>query len=149
MTDTITTQDHDFQTTLELTANPETVFEVLSTTSGVSSWWAPATGSGTAGGDLDFVFGEHLVRFHVANADHPTRVRWHTASCDVMPDWVGTTIAFDLSPSEIGGTIMHFRHAGHVPQLDCYEQCSHDWGHFLHASLVSYLQTGTGHPVES
>ena len=62
MTDTITTQDHDFQTTLELTANPETVFEVLSTT---------------------------------------------------------------------------------------YEQCSHDWGHFLHASLVSYLQTGTGHPVES
>jgi hypothetical protein len=36
-----------------------------------------------------------------------------------------------------------------VPQLACYEQCSNDWGNFLHSSLVSYLETGTGHPVGS
>lgn len=146
---TSTAQDQDFQTTLDLTASPETVFEALTTTSGVSSWWAPATGSASTGGDLAFMFGEHLVRFRVTDADRPTRVRWYTVDCDVMPDWVGTTIAFDLSSTETGGTTLHFRHAGLVPQLACYEQCSNDWGNFLHSSLVSYLETGTGHPVGS
>jgi len=93
----ITAQDQDFQTTLDLTASPETVFEALATTSGVSSWWAPATGRASTGGDLEFMFGDHLVRFGVTDADRPTRVRWSTVDCDVMPEWVGTTIAFDLS----------------------------------------------------
>jgi uncharacterized protein YndB with AHSA1/START domain len=146
---TITTQDQDFQTLLHLTASPETVFEALTTTSGVSSWWAPATGSADTGGDLDFMFGEHLVRFRVADTDRPTRVRWCTLECDVMPDWVGTSISFDLTCAENGGTILQFRHTGLVPQLGCYEQCSNDWGHFLHSSLASYLETGTGHPVGS
>jgi hypothetical protein len=66
-----------------------------------------------------------------------------------MPDRVGTTIAFDLSSTETGGTTVRFRHDGLVPQLPCYEQCSKDWGNFLHSSLVSYLDTGTGHPVGS
>jgi hypothetical protein len=48
---TITTQDQDFQTTLDLTASLETVFEALTTTSGVSSSGAPATGSASTGGD--------------------------------------------------------------------------------------------------
>ena len=147
MTDTV--QDQDFQTTLGLAASQDTVFEALTTTGGVSSWWGPATGSASIGGDLEFMFGEHLVRFRVTVADRPTRVRWHTVDCDVMPDWVGTTIAFDLSSTEDGGTTLYFRHAGLVPQLACYEQCSNDWGTFLHSSLVSYLQTGTGHPVGS
>jgi steroid delta-isomerase-like uncharacterized protein len=144
-----TDQDQDFQTTLHLTASPDTVFEALTTTSGVSSWWAPATGSASIGGDLDFMFGEHLVRFRVTEADRPTRVRWHTLSCDVMPDWVETAITFDLSSTETGGTTLHFRHAGLVPQLACYAQCSNDWGTFLHSSLVDYLDFGTGHPVGS
>ncbi len=146
---TIPTQQQDFQTTLNLTASPETVYEALATTSGVSRWWAPATGSASTGGGLDFRFGEHLVRFRVTEADRPTRVRWYTVDCDVMPDWIGTTIAFDLSSTETGGTTVRFRHVGLVPQLDCYEQCSTDWGHFLHSSLVSYIETGAGHPVGS
>jgi hypothetical protein len=100
-----------------------------------------ATGSVSTGCHLKFRFGEHLVSFRVAEADRPTRVRWHTVDCDVMPDWVGTTIAFDLSSTENGGTTLHFRHAGLVPQLACYEQCSNDWGNFLRSSLFSYLET--------
>jgi hypothetical protein len=57
---TITTQDQDFQTTLDLTASLETVFEALTTTSGVSSWWAPATSSASTGGDPAFRFGGHF-----------------------------------------------------------------------------------------
>jgi len=146
---TITSQHQDFQTTITLTVSPQTVFEALTTTRGVSGWWGPATGSASAGGDLKFMFGEHLVGFRVTDADRPTRVRWHTVDCDVMPDWVGTTIAFDLAATQTGGTTVHFRHIGLVPQLACYEQCSTDWGTFLHSSLVSYLETGTGHPVGS
>jgi DNA-binding transcriptional ArsR family regulator len=80
-------------------------------------WWAPATGSANTGGDLEFKFGEHLVRFRVTEGNRPTRVRWYTVDCAVMPDWVGTTIAFDLSSSETGGTTVHFRHAGQVLKL--------------------------------
>jgi len=143
------TQDQDFQTTVDLTVSPDAVFETLTTTSGVSGWWGPATGSAARGGVLEMTFGEHVVRFRVTHADRPTLVRWETVDCDVMPDWVGTTIAFELSPSANGGTTVHFRHAGLVPQLACYEQCSHDWSHYLRSSLVSYLETGTGHPVGS
>jgi steroid delta-isomerase-like uncharacterized protein len=139
----------DFQTTLDLSAPADTVFEALTTTSGVSHWWAPATGSAASGGDLVFTFGEHPVRFRVTDADRPARVRWLTVDCDVMPDWVGTAITFDLSPTRDGGTTLQFRHTGLVPQLACYEHCSRDWGHFLHSSLASYLETGTGHPVGS
>lgn len=83
---TATAQDQDFQIILDLTASPETVFEALTTTSGVSSWWAPATGSASTDGDLEFMFGEHLVRFRVTDADRPARVRWSTVNCDVMPE---------------------------------------------------------------
>lgn len=139
----------DLQIVLEVSASPEAVFEALATTSGLSGWWAPATGSAGSGGDLVFTFGEHPVRFRVTDADRPTRVRWQTVECDVLPDWVGTSITFDLSPTATGGTTVRFRHAGLVPQLPCYEQCSHDWAHFLHASLVAYVETGSGHPVGS
>jgi uncharacterized protein YndB with AHSA1/START domain len=146
---TTTTQDQDFQATLDFPASPETVFEALTTISGVSSWWGPASGSAGPDGELEFRFGEHPVRFRVTDAERATRVRWYTVDCDVIPDWVGTTISFDLSRTEAGGTTLEFRHVGLVPQLACFEHCSNDWGRFLHSSLVSYLETGTGHPVGS
>jgi steroid delta-isomerase-like uncharacterized protein len=142
-------EDQGFQTTINLSANPETVFEALTSISGISSWWGPASGSGTAGGELTFTFGEHLVRFAVTDAVRANSVRWQTVSCDVLPDWVGTTISFDLSPADNDSTTLRFRHAGLRPELACYEQCSRDWGHFLHSSLVAYVETGTGHPAGS
>ena len=141
--------DQDFRTVLDVTGTPDEVFEALTTTAGVTSWWATAGGNASSGGDLELRFGEHVVRFRVTAADRPTRVSWQTVDCDVLPDWVGTTIVFDLSPTEAGGTTVRFRHAGLVPELPCYDRCSNDWGHFLHSSLVPYVETGIGHPVGS
>lgn len=139
-------QDPDFHTSLYVDADPDTVFQALTTASGVSGWWAPATGDGSTGGDLEFAFGEHTVRFRVLAADPPNQVRWQAVDCDILPDWVGTTISFDLTATR-PGTALHFRHTGLTPQLSCYQQCSTDWGRYLHGSLVAYLQIGTGHPV--
>jgi uncharacterized protein YndB with AHSA1/START domain len=146
---TSTTNDLDFQTVVEIGATPEHVFDALATTPGVSNWWGPASGSASIDGDLDLTFGKHLVRFRVIDAQRPTRVSWQTVSCDVLPDWVGTTITFELSPSDTDGTTLRFRHAGLSPELPCYEQCSTDWSRYLHRSLVSYLETGAGQPVGS
>jgi len=59
-------------------------------------------------------------------------------------EWEGTTMVFDLAPAG-EGTRLSFRHAGLVPQLECYDNCSAGWTQVL-ASLVSYVDTGQGHP---
>jgi hypothetical protein len=38
------------------------------------------------------------------------------------------------------------RHEGLVKQLECYDQCSAGWDHYL-ASLRDHIESGTGSPV--
>jgi hypothetical protein len=55
-------------------------------------------------------------------------------------------MTFELTPKG-EGTELSFRHAGLVPQLECYGNCSAGWTQVL-ASLVAYVDTGEGHPYD-
>ena len=41
----------DYQRTIRVKATPGTLFDALTSISGLAAWWAPVTGSGDAGGD--------------------------------------------------------------------------------------------------
>ena len=60
------------------------------------------------------------------------------------PEWIGTTIVFDVTPAG-DGTELRFRHHGLTPQLECFDMCDAGWTHYL-TSLVDYVDRGAGHP---
>jgi hypothetical protein len=134
----------DFVSVLSLTPAPDVARAALDSLDGISAWWGPASGSAAAGGHLSVDFDEGRIVDVVVGSVEARRVEWTVTGAPHTPEWVGTTISFELVPSG-AGTQLRFRHAGLTPRLDCYDFCFAGWAHFL-ASLMAYVNTGQGHP---
>jgi uncharacterized protein YndB with AHSA1/START domain len=143
---TQSTASADYQKTIRVKASPEALFDALTTVSGLAGWWTGATGSGDAGGELTLFFDppEPLV-MHVDQATPPTLVQWTVTHCTFLPDWVGTRPTFTITPVDGDASELQFRHHGLTPELDCIEQCTRGWDHFLE-SLRKYVEVGRGMP---
>jgi hypothetical protein len=141
--------DHDYAKDLHIKATTTAVYAALTTIEGCSSWWAPASGSALAGGELRFTFddpGAPLV-LAVAEAEPAAReswIAWRVTECSFLPDWTGTTLTFGISPAP-GGADLRFRHDGLSPRLECFDQCQAGWNYYL-PSLKAYAETGAGRP---
>ena len=141
---TTTTTTDDFRSTQTFAAAPDAVFSALTDIDALTGWWTPAGGGADAGETLLFLMGTQEVVMRVEEADRPSRVRWSVLVCEAAPDWVGTSITFDLEPGD-AGTELRFHHHGLNPGLECFETCQAGWTHFL-ASLVDYVDRGAGSP---
>jgi uncharacterized protein YndB with AHSA1/START domain len=135
----------NFASTKAVAASPDAVLAALRTMEGVSGWWGPATGSAEAGNtfEVSFLNGRQVIRMDVEPTSH-RRVVWSVDSAALTPDWAGTTIMFEVEDSG-DGAMIHFRHQGLTPELECYDMCHEGWTHYI-GSLVSYVETGQGHP---
>ncbi len=147
---TTTTMTADYTATITIDAPPEAVFDAVTTVSGLARWWNSVSGSGAEGGELSFDMGrpEGPLVIRVRSAERPRSIVWNVLACPFLPDWVGTTVVFDLGRDEHGQCALFFRHHGLSPQLDCYDICRRSWDHYL-PSLRDYLTTGTGSPLGS
>lgn|SRR5487761_667108 len=135
----------DYRTTVLFASPPDAVFDAVTSVDGLARWWAPVTGSGTAGGELRFAFGTlGAKRTRVDEASRPARVSWTVLVSEPLPDWAGTQITFDMAPAA-GGSVLYFSHHGLTPQLDCFAMCYAGWTQFL-ASLVDYVDHDGGTP---
>ena len=141
---TTSTTTEDFQAMKTFTSHPGTVFSALTDIDALTSWWVPAAGGADAGETLRFLFGNGELVLLVGEADRSIRVRWDVLACEPVPDWVGTSIFFDLVPAGTG-TELHFRHQGLNPGLECFDDCHAGWTHYL-ASLVDFVDQGAGSP---
>jgi uncharacterized protein YndB with AHSA1/START domain len=140
---TPTTTD-DFRSTKTFAAAPDAVFSALTDIDALTGWWTPAGGGAGAGETLRFLMGAQEVVMLVEQADCPSHLRWSVLVCEPAPDWVGTSITFDLEP--VGaGTVLRFHHHGLNPGLECFEMCQVGWTRHL-ASLVDYADRGAGSP---
>ncbi len=120
------------------------MIRALSTTEGIAGWWGDTIGSTDEGGTFEVGFGsDRRIVLTVALVDH-RRVEWTVKHAPHTPEWVGTTIVFDLTPAG-GGTEMRFCHHGLSPQLECFDMCHEGWTHYL-TSLVDFVDLGEGHP---
>jgi uncharacterized protein YndB with AHSA1/START domain len=142
--------EHDYAKDLHVKATTTAVYAALTTLAGCSSWWAPASGSALAGGELRFTFDDPAAPLvlRVAEAEPAAReywIDWGVTDCPFLPDWAGTTLAFRFSPAADGGTGLRFEHAGLSPRLDCFDQCQAGWDYYL-PSLRAYAESGTGSP---
>lgn len=136
----------DIMHLVRIAAPPERVYEALTTTEGIRNWW-------TRDADLDSAIdGTGMFRFHdgasvttvtIKELEPPLHVTWSCVS-SFRPEWVGTTIHFDLR-AEKGGTAVSFAHRGFAQADEHYAQTTTGWGVYLH-SLQQYLETGKGNP---
>jgi uncharacterized protein YndB with AHSA1/START domain len=140
-----TETSRDFESTRTVAAAPAAVLAALSSTGAVTSWWGPATGSAETGGTLvvSFMGGRQRIVMDVEPA-FENRVVWTVRECPLTPEWIGTTIYFDVA-EDGDGAMLSFRHEGLTPELECFDMCHEGWTHFL-SSLVSYAETGVGQP---
>jgi uncharacterized protein YndB with AHSA1/START domain len=139
-------QDLDYESAVTLRSPAGAVFDALTTPSGLAGWWCSVvSGTGLAGGELTFLFDGAPVVMRVEQAERPSVVRWTTLVSEPLPDWVGTTVSFEISRDDNGGTRVKFRHAGLTPRLDCFDFCAQQWAGYL-ASLAGYVDSGQGNP---
>ena len=139
----------DYQTTIRVDATPDALFDALTSVAALSAWWTPATGSGGAGGELQFVMNapEPLV-IHVDEATRPTSVQWTVTDCPFLPDWEGTRPAFTITPLDDTTTELYFHHRGLNSTFECIDMCTRSWNHYM-SSLHDYVEGGTGSPIGS
>lgn len=135
----------DYQKTIQVKASPDAVFDAITTAEGLSAWWTTATGSGEPGGELKFfmTFPDPL-RVTVDEATRPHSVHWTVTDCSFVPDWVGTQPRFTITSVD-GGSELHFQHHGLTEELDCIEECTRGWNHYME-SLAIYVESGDGMP---
>lgn len=139
----------DYQKQIRINAPAVALFDALTSLTGLAGWWARATGSGEAGGELKFFFDmTDPCVMHVDQATRPTLVRWTVTECRFLPEWVGTHPTFTITPDGRGACELYFRHEGLTPALDCIDVCTRGWNHFL-ASLHAYVELGCGSPFGS
>jgi uncharacterized protein YndB with AHSA1/START domain len=136
------TPNADFELTLTFTSSADAVFDAIVSPECISGWWVPAAGSGIEGSELRLTMGSDLVVLRVDQAERPQTVTWSPLVCPPAPDWVGTTISFDIEPTASGGAQLNFRHVG-LAVLECFDMCRKGWGHHL-GRLVDFVDHGVG-----
>jgi uncharacterized protein YndB with AHSA1/START domain len=144
-----------YKQSLVIEATPAAVYAALTTQRGLSGWWSQDCDAATAvGGTLQFRFGPHYKHMRIEQLEPNREVRWlcTVAHIDVdrftrKDEWVGTQIAFHLSPQGATQTRVDFEHIGLVPEFECHEMCVNGWRYFME-SLRLYAQTGRGTPFE-
>ncbi len=141
----------DYRIIVRVNAPADTVFNMVTSATAITSWWSPATGSGLHGGELRFpmVANEPPLTIRVDEATRPTIVRWTVTQCTFMQDWVGTQPSFIITSLDDDACEVEFVHRGLNDTLECKDMCSRSWDHFVGTSLREMAEGGPGAPNRS
>jgi uncharacterized protein YndB with AHSA1/START domain len=120
------------------------VYDAVTSQAGLSSWWTRETkAQPRVGGINEFKFGDRFFnRMEVAELEPGKRVAWKCVEAE--PEWVGTTLTFDLE-EENGVTTVRFGHNDWAAETDFFASCNYNWGLYM-KSLKQYVETGKGMP---
>jgi uncharacterized protein YndB with AHSA1/START domain len=140
----------DYATTVSIDAPAERVYAAINDP---RSWWGEGIdGRMTSVGDtfIHEVVPVHRAKLEVTELIPNEKVVWRVLEnqMDFVEDqseWVGTTITFDLTPTD-RGTEVHFEHKGLTPAYECYQVCSNAWAMLMHESLPRLIGSGVGSP---
>ncbi|MGG0174822.1 SRPBCC family protein [Gottfriedia acidiceleris] len=125
---------------ITINATPEKVFEAITTTEGIKSWWStdakaePQLGSIT---EVAFYNRQAVFQLQVDQIENGKLLEW-TALHD-MPAWKGTKIRFELIMNENGATILNFNHTGFESMEGPYAMINTTWGTLMYI-LKQYVE---------
>jgi len=130
---------------ITIDASPERVFDALTVSEGLQSWWTQDSNATPESGSVavfKFLQGTIVFRMRIEELVTGKRVAW---LCQGDPqEWEGTQLTWDLESTESGGTDLHFAHRGWASTEGEYSRCNTTWGHLMHL-LKAYAE---GIPVE-
>jgi uncharacterized protein YndB with AHSA1/START domain len=138
---------------LTIAAEPDAVYEAITTPAGLAGWWTTDVNAAQAV-DRESVFGfaghSVVLTMRVDLLEPPELVHWE---CVGGPDeWIGTKLAFRIEPIDAdddgrsdGVTRVRFWHGDWEYDDGLLPTSSFEWAMYLD-SLRRYLETGTGSP---
>ena len=110
---------------ITIDAAPDRVFDALTVSAGLQSWWTqdshatPEIGSVAV---FKFVQGTVVFRMRVEELVPGKRVAW---LCQGEPqEWEGTQLTWELESTENGGTDLRFAHSGWDSTEGDYPRCT-------------------------
>ncbi len=125
---------------ITIDAAPDRVFDALTLSEGLQSWWTqdsnvtPEIGSVAV---FKFLQGTIVFRMRVEELVPRKRVAW---LCLGDPqEWEGSQLTWDLESTESGGTDLRFTHRGWASTEGEYPRCNTTWGHLMHL-LKAYAE---------
>lgn len=130
----------DIMHLVRLSAPPSAAYAALTTSEGVRRWWTPdAHMDAHVGGHGEFRFygGEKATVVRIDELSHPRRVAW-TVLSSFRPEWVGTTIVFEVRAADQGCKLL-FAQRGYPRADEAYAVCTTGWGIYF-ARLQEYLK---------
>ena len=141
----------DYTVTILVDQTPKEAFDAINS---VRGWW-----QGTIEGSTDQLNDEftyrmedvHFSKQKVVELIPNQKVVWLVTDSKLnftknKSEWTGTKISFDISEKD-NKTQVCFTHAGLVPGIECYGDCSNAWGRLIQESLFSLITTGKGKKV--
>lgn len=139
--------DYAIKARFDAQCPPKDVVKWLSSTERIAGWWSDSvTGSATSKGDVfhvTFPTTETVFDLEVTEMTD-SAVAWHVP--ESPPWWKGTTIRFELSDGDDGGSSLRFTHGGFDPDDPVIEVITPAWVGFLN-NLVEVAQTGKANPA--
>ncbi|NIP59638.1 MAG: SRPBCC domain-containing protein [Gemmatimonadetes bacterium] len=127
---------HDFP----IRAEPDRVFEAVSTPDGLDRWWTKrSSGEPVEGAEYQLGFGpEHDWRARLRRVVPDREIEYEIVGAD--EDWTGTRVGFRLE--DRGGTTqVRFHHTGWPDPDEHYRVSSYCWAMYLRI-LRRYLEEG-------
>jgi uncharacterized protein YndB with AHSA1/START domain len=119
---------------IRVDATPAAVFEAITTTEGLSSWWAAGADAAPTVGNVNvFRFDGGSVEFHFMVLElTPDWTRWRCVKAPKVPaEWVDTELTFKLYPAD-RGTLVNFAHRGWRRADGGMAPCNTVWGALMH-----------------
>lgn len=122
------------------------VFEALTTQKGLSEVWTQKLKVKPHLNYLnEFDFEDcYATKMKVIELEPDEKLVWHCIDSD--PQWVDTTVEFDLS-ADHGKTTVKLSHKHWEETTDFFRWCNYNWAFFLY-SLKQYCEEGEGIPFQ-
>jgi uncharacterized protein YndB with AHSA1/START domain len=145
----VTAASDDYTSEMHVHVPMAQVIEAVTDDTVISRWWTAVTRTERHGNDVQLFMGGDgpAVVITIDHVPGTNEVTWTVTDCPVMADWIGTKPSFAVKAGEDGTSTIEFRHIGLSPALECFDQCSAGWNHFM-PSLHQFLETGEGRPNE-
>ena len=140
----------NYTATLTVEASPKEVFRCINE---VTKWWTDELKGQSK--KLNDTFTVQFADMHVSTQKiiewvPDQKVVWLVTDSNLSfiedkSEWTNTTIHFDITQSN-NKTQLLFTHAGLVPEIECYKDCTKGWDYYIKGSLLKYITTGKGTP---
>jgi hypothetical protein len=139
----------DYHATIMVNVPPLQATEAINQ---VKLWWTENTeGSTNKLNDLFKVtFGETFSRFKITEMIPGEKINWLVLDCNLhwmnnKKEWKDMNILWEISSSN-NSTRIDMTHIGLGPGIECFEDCTKGWNHYVKESLYKLIMEGKGVP---